>query len=118
LCPSSLCRGEAVGDGFDVFYRHYKKGRNICYNRTQKRLGRWRYILDDKRFSFTGKYLGVNSQNGVGEHHARIFLQDDKGHTVDGLVTIAQYEKLKKGQVYTLDLTKANDPSPTYRSWV
>jgi hypothetical protein len=31
-------RESKFGDGFDAFYRHYKKGRNICYNRTQKKV--------------------------------------------------------------------------------
>jgi hypothetical protein len=74
--------------------------------------------MDDKRFSGTGKYLGINSVHGVGKNNARIFLQADNGHIVDGLVPIEQYKKLQRAQNYTLNLEKGNDPSPQKRAWV
>ena len=73
--------------------------------------------MDNMNFEITGIFLGVNSHNGIGPQNARIFIRRDDFTEVDGLVPISVYKDLVRGHVYTLNLTKANDPSLTRRTY-
>ena len=73
---------------------------------------------DNLNIRVTGVYRGINSQNGIGKHHARIFLCKNNGVNVDGKVPINVLNGLIKGNEYTLDLTKANDPALQRRTWI
>ena len=73
---------------------------------------------DKKNITVTGVYLGVNSIHGVDKHNARIFLRKENGVAVDGKVPLNVYNSLIKGTEYTLNLTKANDPALTRRTWI
>jgi len=75
--------------------------------------------MEDKlNIRVTGVYLGINSIHGIDKHNARIFLRKDNGVAVDGKVPINVYNGLRKGVEYVLDLTKANDPALTRRTYI
>jgi len=75
-------------------------------------------MADNKTIFVTGKYLGVNSNNGVGSYHARIFIRKENGSDVDGLVPLNVFGKLRRGETYSnLKLTRANDPALASRTW-
>jgi hypothetical protein len=77
------------------------------------------FIMEDNQnIRVAGIYLGVNSVHGVDKHNARIFLRKANGDNVDGKVPLIIYNGLIKGKKYTLDLTKANDPALTRRTWI
>jgi hypothetical protein len=42
--------------------------------------------MDDKSFSVTGKYLGVNKFRGIGPYNVRIFGEAINGHIVDSII--------------------------------
>jgi hypothetical protein len=73
---------------------------------------------DRQNIRVTGVYLGVNSIHGIDIYNARIFLRKANGVAVDGKVPLNVYNGLKRGNEYTLDLTKANDPALTRRTWI
>jgi len=75
--------------------------------------------MEDKQtIRVTGVYLGINSFHGTDKFNARIFLRKANGVAVDGKVPLNVYHSLKKGTEYTLDLTKANDPALSRRTWI
>jgi hypothetical protein len=74
---------------------------------------------DNLTIIVTGRYLGINSNNGVGKQRARIFVRREDGSDVDGLVPVNVYNGLKRGDTYNnLRMTKANNPALTRRTWV
>jgi hypothetical protein len=75
--------------------------------------------MDNLEFDVDGEYLGRNSRNGIGEIHARVFVRRAIDNiTVDGLVPIAIFHTLHRGNRYALHLTKANDPYHHLRAYI